>query len=60
VTFGRSRSTGLVGFAAPTSATTLSRFGPSPEPSNFVRCYELHQLTRSDLPVMRVRASRFF
>ena len=62
VTFGRSRSTGLVWSAAPTSATTSSRFGPSPEPPHYVRRYELDQLIRSptDLPVIRVRASRFF
>ena len=58
--FGRSRSTGLVWSAAPTSATTSSRFGPSAEPSHSVRRYELDQLIRSDLPVIRVRASRFF
>ena len=60
VTFGRSRSTGLVWSAAPTSATTSSRFGPSPEPSQSVRRYELDQLIRSEPPVTRVRASRFF
>jgi excisionase family DNA binding protein len=46
--------------AAPTSATTSSRFGPSPEPSHSVRRYAHDQLIRSDLPVIRVRASRFF
>jgi len=48
--------------AVPTSATTSSRFGPSPEPSHSVRRYELDQLIRSltDLPIIRVRASRFF
>ena len=42
------------------SATTSSRLGPSPEPSHSVGRYELDQLIRSDLPVIRVRASRFF
>jgi hypothetical protein len=48
--------------AAPTSATTSSRFRPSPEPSHSVRRHELDQVIRSltDLPVIRVRASRFF
>jgi predicted DNA-binding transcriptional regulator AlpA len=45
--FGRSRSTGPVWFAAPTSAITSSRLGPSPEPSHAVHRYGLDQLIRS-------------
>ena len=62
VTFGRSRSTGLVWSAAPTSATTSILLGRSREPSHSVRRYELDQLIRSltGMPVIRVKASRFF
>ena len=46
--------------AAPTYVVTSSRLGRSAEPLHSVRRYELDQLIRSDLPVIRVRASRFF